>query len=126
MYEELVAIREVCDEYHNICLKTILATGELFNLKHVYKVSMVAMMAGADFIKTSTGKEAINATLPVGIIMCRAIKDFKANTGKMVCVIIYTNNNDSYNLLFLLTYFISCIFRLVLNLPVVSRLHRML
>lgn len=89
LYEELVAIREICDEYYNVCLKTILATGELLNLRHVYKTSMVAMMAGADFIKTSTGKEAINATLPVGIVMCRAIKDFKVNTGKMVSIIYY-------------------------------------
>ncbi|XP_014489444.1 PREDICTED: deoxyribose-phosphate aldolase isoform X2 [Dinoponera quadriceps] len=84
LYEELVAIREICDEYGKICLKTILSTGELFNLYNVYKTSMVAMMAGADFIKTSTGKEAVNATLPVGTVMCRAIKYFKAETGRKV------------------------------------------
>ncbi|EFN89199.1 deoxyribose-phosphate aldolase [Harpegnathos saltator] len=86
LYEELVAIRKICDEQNKdkIWLKAILATGELFNLKDVYKASMVAMMAGADFIKTSTGKEAINATLPVGVVMCRAVKDFADLTGKMI------------------------------------------
>ncbi|XP_032671164.1 deoxyribose-phosphate aldolase isoform X2 [Odontomachus brunneus] len=85
LYEELKAIRETCSTpLSDICLKVILSTGELFNLKHVYKASMVAMMAGADFIKTSTGKEVINATLPVGIVMCRAIKDFQRQTGKKV------------------------------------------
>lgn len=76
LYDELAAIRNVCNEKENICLKTILSTGELLNLANVYKAAMVAMMAGADFIKTSTGKEAVNATLPAGVVMCRAITEF--------------------------------------------------
>lgn len=84
LYNELIAFRAVCDTYPGICLKTILATGELFNLKDVYKASMVAMMAGANFIKTSTGKESVNATLPVGVVMCRAIKDFQDLTTQKV------------------------------------------
>jgi len=81
LYQELKAIREVCNETgKKICLKVILSTGELSNLKEVYKASMVAMFAGADFIKTSTGKEAVNATLPVGVVMCRAIKEYERLT----------------------------------------------
>lgn len=92
LYEELKAFREICNKEPNkVCLKTILSTGELFNLNHVYKTSMVAMMAGADFIKTSTGKEVINATLPVGIVMCRAIKDFRKRTDKKVSTIYCTH-----------------------------------
>ncbi|XP_043258830.1 deoxyribose-phosphate aldolase [Colletes gigas] len=82
LYEELKLFRTVCG--NKVCLKVILATGELVNLENVYKASMVAMMAGADFIKTSTGKETINATLPVGIVMCRAVKDYHAATQKKV------------------------------------------
>ena len=62
-------MREACGEAH---LKAILATGDLKTLRNVYKASMVAMMAGADFIKTSTGKEDVNATLPVSLVMIRA------------------------------------------------------
>lgn len=87
LYNELKTIRLLYNP-EKICIKTILATGELFNLKDVYKASMIAMMAGADFIKTSTGKEAVNATLPVGTVMCRAIKDFQLLTGRQVL----TNN----------------------------------
>ncbi|XP_020278042.1 deoxyribose-phosphate aldolase isoform X2 [Pseudomyrmex gracilis] len=85
LYRELQLIRNTCDEgierEGKICLKVILSTGELFSLKDVYKASLVAMFAGADFIKTSTGKETVNATLPVGIVMCRAIKEFQRLTG---------------------------------------------
>lgn len=117
LYEELKAIRLACD---GTSLKVILSTGELFNLTDVYKASMVAMMAGADFIKTSTGKEAVNATLPVGIVMCRAIKEFKRITGRKVCAIYcYHFNCRSYNAS------LYTIRRLVLNLLEVSRLHRM-
>lgn len=81
LYNELVAIRNACNEKDKkICLKVILSTGELFGLKNVYKASMIAMFAGANFIKTSTGKEDINATLPVGIVMCRAIKEYERLT----------------------------------------------
>ncbi|MBN9060060.1 MAG: deoxyribose-phosphate aldolase, partial [Rhizobiales bacterium] len=72
------AMREACGEAH---LKAILATGDLKTLRNVYKASMVAMQAGADFIKTSTGKEDVNATLPVSLVMCRAIRDYLALTG---------------------------------------------
>jgi len=84
LYDELVAIRKACDEKKKICLKTILSTGELDNLTNVYKTAMIAMMAGADFIKTSTGKEAVNATLPVGIVMCQAIMEFQKLTNRKV------------------------------------------
>lgn len=82
LYEELQSFGIISK--NKVCLKVILATGELLNLENVYKASMVAMMAGADFIKTSTGKETVNATLPVGMVMCQAIKDYYALTCKKV------------------------------------------
>jgi deoxyribose-phosphate aldolase len=78
LYDEVAAFREACGEAH---LKAILATGELGTLRNVGKASAVAMMAGADFIKTSTGKEATNATLPFGLVMCRAIREYHERTG---------------------------------------------
>ena len=78
LYDEVRAFRDACGEAH---MKTILATGELGTLRNVYKASMVAMMAGSDFIKTSTGKEPTNATLPVGLTMARAIRDYYERTG---------------------------------------------
>ena len=78
LYDEVAAFREACGEAH---LKAILATGELGTLRNVGRASMVAMMAGADFIKTSTGKEATNATLPVGLVMVRAIREYRDRTG---------------------------------------------
>ena len=81
LYEEVQAMREACGGAH---LKAILATGDLKTLRNVYKASMVAMMAGADFIKTSTGKEDVNATLPVSLIMVRAIRDYEAATGQRI------------------------------------------
>ena len=78
LYDEVAAFREACGEAH---LKTILATGELGTLTNVGKASAVAMMAGADFIKTSTGKESVNATLPVGLVMARQIRDYDERTG---------------------------------------------
>lgn len=65
-------------------MKAILAVGELGSLTTVYRASLVAMMAGADFIKTSTGKEGVNATLPVGLVMCRAIREYYERTGVKV------------------------------------------
>jgi len=65
-------------------MKVILGTGDLVTLRNVARASMVAMMAGADFIKTSTGKEAMNATLPVGLVMVRAIREYAANAGMIV------------------------------------------
>lgn len=73
LYDEVRAFREVCGPAH---LKAILATGDLASLRQVAQASLVCMMAGADFIKTSTGKETVNATLPVGLVMVRAIRDY--------------------------------------------------
>jgi deoxyribose-phosphate aldolase len=81
LYDEVKAFREACGEAH---LKAILATGELATLRNVQRASLVAMMAGADFIKTSTGKEAVNATLDFGLVMARAIRDFNDRTGYRV------------------------------------------
>ncbi|MCW8872893.1 MAG: deoxyribose-phosphate aldolase [Xanthomonadales bacterium] len=81
LYEEVKLFREACGEAH---LKTILATGELATLSNVAKASWVCMMAGADFIKTSTGKESVNATLPYSLVMTRAIRDYFALTGYAV------------------------------------------
>ena len=78
LYDEVRQFREACGEAH---LKVILGTGELSTLRNVMLASMVAMMAGADFIKTSTGKESVNATLPVGLIMTRAIRAYEERTG---------------------------------------------
>ncbi|XP_040291195.1 deoxyribose-phosphate aldolase [Bufo bufo] len=78
LYEEIRMFREACGEAH---MKTILGTGELGSLTNVYKASLVAMMAGSDFIKTSTGKESVNATYPVALVMVRAIRDFYWKTG---------------------------------------------
>ncbi|GJQ70453.1 hypothetical protein Trydic_g22869 [Trypoxylus dichotomus] len=77
LYDEIKQMRDACGEAH---LKAILAAGELVNLSNVYRASLVAMMAGADFIKTSTGKESINATIPIGIVMSRAIADYYYKT----------------------------------------------
>jgi len=81
LYDEIKAMREACGQAH---MKAILATGDLKTLSNVYKASMVAMQAGADFIKTSTGKEDVNATLPVSLTMVRALRDYKARTGQYV------------------------------------------
>ncbi len=78
LYDEVKEYREACGDAH---LKTILATGELATLRNVAKTSMVCMMAGADFIKTSTGKELVNATLPVSLTMIRQIRDYLHLTG---------------------------------------------
>jgi len=81
LYDEVAAMREACGGAH---MKAILATGDLKTLRNVYKASMVAMQAGADFIKTSTGKEGVNATLPVSLIMVRALRDYGRRTGQQV------------------------------------------
>ncbi len=78
LYDEVAAMREACGCAH---LKTILGTGDLTTLRNVYAASMVAMQAGADFIKTSTGKEDVNATLPVSLVMVRALRDYRDRTG---------------------------------------------
>ena len=81
LYDEVAAMREACGAAH---MKAILATGDLKTLRNVYKASMVAMQAGADFIKTSTGKEDINATLPVSLTMVRALRDYGELTGVQI------------------------------------------
>lgn len=81
LYDEVKAYREACGDAH---IKTILATGELGSLRNVGRASLVCMMAGADFIKTSTGKESVNATLPVSLVMIRAIRDYYERTGVRV------------------------------------------
>jgi deoxyribose-phosphate aldolase len=77
LYDEVLQFREACGDAH---LKAILATGELGTLRNVYRASLVAMMAGTDFIKTSTGKETENATLPVSLTMVRAIRAYQERT----------------------------------------------
>ena len=81
LYDEVRTFREACGDAH---MKTILATHELATLRNVGMASLVCMMAGADFIKTSTGKESVNATLPVGLVMVRAIRNYYEQTGYKV------------------------------------------
>lgn len=81
LHDEIAQMRAACGEAH---LKVILGTGDLSTLRNVTLASMVAMMAGADFIKTSTGKESVNATLPVGLAMVRAIRAYFEQTGFMI------------------------------------------
>ncbi|MFQ6605036.1 MAG: deoxyribose-phosphate aldolase [Fidelibacterota bacterium] len=81
LYKEVALFREACGPAH---MKTILSTGELATLTQVAQASLVCMMAGADFIKTSTGKEKINATLPVSLVMVRMIRDYEERTGLKV------------------------------------------
>ncbi|MFO8127005.1 MAG: deoxyribose-phosphate aldolase [Yoonia sp.] len=78
LYDEMKEMRAACGDAH---VKAILATGELGTLRNVARASFVCMMAGADFIKTSTGKEPVNATLPVTLTMIRAIRDYQDRTG---------------------------------------------
>ncbi len=81
LYDEVKAFREACGDAH---MKSILATGELATLRNIYQASIVCMMAGSDFIKTSTGKEATNATLPVSTVMVRSIREYLDRTGHKV------------------------------------------
>ena len=81
LYAEVRAFRDACGRAH---MKAILGTGELATLTNVARASMVAMMAGADFIKTSTGKEPVNAVLPVGVVMTRMIREYEGRTGAAV------------------------------------------
>ncbi|MBV1902468.1 MAG: deoxyribose-phosphate aldolase, partial [Marinosulfonomonas sp.] len=78
LYDEMRAFRRAAGDAH---IKAILATGELATLRNVARASLVCMMGGADFIKTSTGKESVNATLPVTLVMIRAIRDYHEATG---------------------------------------------
>jgi deoxyribose-phosphate aldolase len=81
LFDEIATFKAACGPAH---MKAILGTGDLVTLRNVARASMVAMMAGADFIKTSTGKEPVNATLPVGLVMTRAIRDYAEVTGMSV------------------------------------------
>jgi deoxyribose-phosphate aldolase len=81
LYDEVRSFREACGDAH---MKSILATGELATLTNVARASVVAMQAGSDFIKTSTGKEGVNATLPFGVVMCRMIREYFERTGYAV------------------------------------------
>src|SRR6202167_3709992 len=81
LYDEVAAFKQACGSAH---MKVILGTGDLLTLRNVARASVVAMMAGADFIKTSTGKEPTNATLPVGLVMTRAIREYAEQTGMSV------------------------------------------
>src|SRR2546425_3220629 len=81
LYDEIKSFREACGSAH---MKVILGTGDLATLANVARASMVAMLAGADFITTSTGKEAVNATLPVGVVMTRQIREYLDETSHAV------------------------------------------
>jgi deoxyribose-phosphate aldolase len=81
LYDEVAAFKHACGRAH---MKVILGTGDLLTLRNVGRASVVAMMAGADFIKTSTGKEPTNATLPVSLVMVRAIREYAQQTGMAV------------------------------------------
>jgi deoxyribose-phosphate aldolase len=81
LYDEVAAFKDACGPAH---MKAILGTGDLLTLRNVARASLVAMMAGADFIKTSTGKEAVNATVPVSLVMLRALRDYAEQTGMAV------------------------------------------
>ena len=81
LYDEVAAFKDACGPAH---MKAILGTGDLLTLRNVGRASWVAMMAGSDFIKTSTGKEAVNATLPVSLVMVRAIREYAERTGMSV------------------------------------------
>jgi deoxyribose-phosphate aldolase len=81
LFDEIAAFKQACGNAH---MKVILGAGDLLTLRNVARASIVAMMAGADFIKTSTGKEPTNATLPVGFVMTRAIREYAQQTGMAV------------------------------------------
>jgi deoxyribose-phosphate aldolase len=83
VFDEIVAVRETCGNAH---LKVILETGELVTLDNVRRASWLAMLAGGDFVKTSTGKISPAATLPVCLVMLEAVRDFRAATGRQVGV----------------------------------------
>jgi len=81
LYDEVAAFKDACGPAH---MKAILGTGDLLTLRNVARASVVAMQAGADFIKTSTGKESVNATLPVSLVMVRALREYAERTGYAV------------------------------------------
>jgi deoxyribose-phosphate aldolase len=81
LYDEVATFKSACGPAH---LKVILGTGDLMTLRNVARASLISMMAGADFIKTSTGKEPVNATIPVSLVMTRAIREYAQETGMAV------------------------------------------
>ncbi len=81
LYDEIAAFKQACGSSH---MKVILGSGDLLTLRNIARASFVAMMAGADFIKTSTGKEPTNATLPVSLVMVRAIREYAQQTAMAV------------------------------------------
>merc|ERR1719387_3125983 len=81
LYKDVKACKEACGDVH---MKTILAIGECGTMTNVYKASLASMMAGSDFIKTSTGKEGVNATFEVALVMVRAIREYYEKTGMRV------------------------------------------
>ncbi len=81
LYDEIAVFKQACGRAH---MKVIIGTGDLQTLRNIGRASLVAMMAGADFIKTSTGKESVNATLPVSLVMVRAIREYAQHTGMAV------------------------------------------
>ncbi|HEY0306927.1 MAG TPA: deoxyribose-phosphate aldolase [Acidobacteriaceae bacterium] len=81
LYDEVAAFKDACGPAH---MKAILGTGDLLTLRNVARASVIAMQAGADFIKTSTGKEAVNATIPVSLVMVRALREYAERTGYAV------------------------------------------
>ncbi len=81
LYDEVTTFKQASGSAH---MKVILGTGDLLTFRNVARASLVAMMAGADFIKTSTGKEPTNATLPVSLVMVRAIREYAQQTGMAV------------------------------------------
>ncbi|MGA2432880.1 MAG: deoxyribose-phosphate aldolase [Acidimicrobiales bacterium] len=83
VFEEIVAVKEACRGAH---LKVILETGELVTYDNVRRASWLAMLAGADFVKTSTGKVSVNATTPAALVMLEGVRDFAESTGKLVGV----------------------------------------
>ena len=83
LYDEVAAFKQACGRAH---MKVILGTGDLLTLRNVGRASVVAMMAGADFIKTSTGKVGVSATLPTALVMLESVRDFAELTGTLVGV----------------------------------------
>ncbi|GGN56140.1 2-deoxyribose-5-phosphate aldolase [Actinoplanes lobatus] len=83
VFDEIAAVKEACGGAH---LKVILETGELATYDNIRRASWLAMLAGADFIKTSTGKVTVNATLPITLVMLEAVRDFRARHGRIIGV----------------------------------------
>src|SRR2546426_581035 len=111
LYDEIRAFREACGP---VLMKVILGTGDLATFANVARASQVAMMAGADFIKTSTGKEAVNATLPVGVVMARQIRDYRERTGCAVGLDRKSTRLNSSHLV--ISYAVFCLKKKKINL----------